>query len=575
MYRLSIVILAFSWTPGLVAQVVQEARVSTLPGTQSASDVLAEPLAAPTQLGTSPQTVAPEIVQPALPTLQGDSMGQGSVAAGTEPGSTLSLADVVASVYRYFPAIQQARLEAGIADGQLLSSMGAYDLRLNAYSLNQPEGVYQTYRHGLGAIRQTWWGGYVTAGYRLGRGQFEPWYKERETNRGGEYTLGFGLPLLQGRAIDPQRVEVFRSDLARQAVGPGVQVALLDYCLDAAALYWEWVAAGARLVAQEELLDLAELRQKQFEEGAEAGKYAKIDVVFNRQLVAQRASRRLDAEQKFRAAGFKLSLYLRDFAGNSLVPEDPWLPKHFPVITPVAGADFNADFQSALARRPELQLLNIAIQEVNLDRRLARNQTLPNLDLLAEAAQDTGTPSTSSNDKGQFELLLGIQSDVPLQRRNALGKIQQASAKISQIQEKLRLQRDKIAVELRTAHNALTLAQQQVEQMELALKSAFETLQGFRFGFQRGFTDLVQLNLLEIQTNEIELLLVDVQRAWFVALAQMQAALGLDPLEQALLVEALPESTRIGPGDFPFEAPENAEELEADWKLHQQQGDTE
>jgi len=498
-------------------------------------------------------------------------MGQDAATGSLEPGSSLSLADVVASVYRYFPVIQQARLEEGIAEGQLLSSMGAYDLRLNAYSLSQPEGFYQTYRHGLGAIRQTWWGGYVTAGYRLGRGQFEPWYKERETNRGGEFALGFGLPLLQGRAIDPQRVEVFRSGLARQAVGPGIQVTLLEYCQDAAALYWEWVAAGAIMVAQEELLELAKLRQSQFEQGAEAGAYARIDVVFNRQLVAQRASRRLDAERKFRAAGFKLSLYLRDFSGNSLVPDDPWLPKHFPVITPVAGSDFNSDFQQALARRPELQLLSIAIQDVTLDRRLAQNQTLPNLDLLAEAAQDTGERLSSGNDKGQFELMLGIQSDVPLQRRNALGRIQQASAKISQIQEKLRLQRDKIAVELRTAHNALTLAQQQVDQMELALKSAFETLQGYRFGFQRGFTDLVQLNLLEIQTNEIELLLVDVQRAWFVALAQMQAALGLDPLEQALLVAALPESTRIGPGDFPFEIPPNAEELEADWKMLQQQ----
>lgn len=491
--------------------------------------------------------------------------------AWSEADSKLGLADVIASVYRYFPVVQQARLEAGIADGQLLSSMGAYDLRLNAYSLSQPQGFYQNYRQGLGAIRQTWWGGYVTAGYRLGRGQFEPWYKELETNRGGEFSLGFGLPLLQGRAIDPQRVEVFRAGLAQQAVGPGIQVSLLDYCQDATALYWEWVAAGARLVAQEELLDLAQRRQQQFEEGAEAGKYAKIDVVFNRQLVAQRASRRLDAEQKFRAAGFKLSLYLRDFSGNSLVPDDAWLPKHFPVITSVTGSDFEADFQSALARRPELQLLSIAIQEVSLERRLAQNQTLPNLDLLAEAAQDTGQPISTSNDKGQFELLLGIKSDVPLQRRNALGKMQQANAKMSQIQEKLRLQRDKIAIELRTAHNALTLAEQQVEEMELALKSAFETLQGFRFGFQRGFTDLVQLNLLEIQTNEIELLMVDVQRAWFVALAQMQAALGLDPLEQALLVTSLPESTRIGPGDFSIEMPKNTEDLEADWKRHQQQ----
>lgn len=487
-----------------------------------------------------------------------------------ELGSKLSLADVVASVYRYFPLIQQARIEAGIADGQMLSAMGAYDTRLSAYSLSQPQGFYRTYRHGLGAVRQTWWGGYVTAGYRVGRGQFEPWYKERETNRGGEFSLGMGMPLLQGRAIDPQRVEVFRSGLAQQAVGPGVQLALLDYSRDAASLYWDWVAAGARLLAQQELLQLAKMRQGQLEDGANAGKYANIDVVFNRQLVAQRVNRRLDAEQRFRAAGFNLSLYLRDPGGQSLIPDDDWLPRHFPEIAPVPSLDFNSDFQSALSRRPELSLLAIERQQVALDRQLANNQRLPNLDLMAEASQDMGQRVSAINDKGPLELLVGIQSDVPIQRRNALGKIQQANAKLSQIEQKTRFQQDKIAVELRTAMNALVLAEKQVAEMEVALKAAFETLQGYRFGFERGFTDLVQLNLLETQTNEVELLLVDVQRGWFVALAQMQAALGVDPLEQALMVAALPESTRIGPGDFPMEFMGDQSELETDWKLHQQ-----
>jgi outer membrane protein TolC len=291
-------------------------------------------------------------------------------------------------------------------------------------------------------------------------------------------------------------------------------------------------------------------------------------VVFNRQLVAQRATRRLEAEQAFRAAGFRLSIYLRDPAGATLVPDDRWLPKHFPEVESGLSFDFDADFQSALVRRPELSLLTIESQQIRLDRTLADNQTLPNLNLVAEASQDIGQRASAINDKGQFELLVGIQSDVPIQRRNALGRIQQANAKLSQVQQKVRLQQDKIAIELRTAHNALALAAQRVEQTEQALIAAFETLQGYRYGFNRGFSDLIQLNLLETQTNEIEILLVDAQSSWFIALSQLQAALGLEPLDQAAIISSLPWSTRIGPGDMPMKSDGDTEALEADWQLH-------
>jgi outer membrane protein TolC len=469
----------------------------------------------------------------------------------SDSAERLTIADVVASTYRSFPALEQVRLEAQIASGRSTSAFGAFDTRLQAHSLSEPTGFYRNYRHALGVMRRTWWGGYVEAGYRLGRGDFAPWYKERETNRGGEFGVGVGIPLLQGRAIDASRIAVFQAGLSQQAVGPQIQAAVLEHGLAAAQAYWEWIAAGSRLEAQIELLDLAKERQQQFEDGAKAGKFPQIDVVFNKQLLAERASKQTQAEQKFRAAGFKLSLYLRDESGSPLIPDDNWLPKHFPIIDLVTQFDFNTDYQAALSRRPELTLLTIESQQIQWDRRLALNQRMPALDLVSEATQDTGAAVSSANDKGRFELLVGVQSDFPIQRRNAQGKVLQTSAKISQLEQKIILQRDKIGIELRTGQNALLLAGKQVEQIDEALKAAFETLQAYRFAFQKGFKDLLYLNILETKANEVEIYMIDAQRDWFIALAQTQAAAGLDPLEQAMAISALPESKRLGPGDMP------------------------
>lgn len=503
-------------------------------------------------------------------TSAGAAADSSSTEAAVENQERLQLADVVASIYRAHPIIEQARLERNLARGLLVEAYGAYDTKLQGYSLSEPTGFYENFRNGIGVARQTWWGGYLSAGYRIGRGEFQPWYKERETNEAGEFKLAMGIPLLQGRAIDPQRVAVFQASLANQAAEPMIRQSLLFASMDAAMIYWEWVAAGAILEAQRELLALAEQRGEQLEAGVKADKFAEVDLIFNLQLIAERKGKVLESLNKFRAVGFKLSLFLRDEVGQPMVPNDEWLPNNFPIIKPLPPSDFQTDLTAALSRRPEPMLLQFEMRQIQWDQQLAINQLMPQLDLVSEASQDVGIPASSSNDKGDFELLVGVQGEVPIQRRKARGKIQSTSAKLAQLDQKLRFQRDKIGAELQTAYAALILSAQVVEQAELALRAAVDTLSRYRFAFDRGSdkVDLIYINLLESKVNETEIKLLEAQGSWFSALAQMQAALGLDPLDQAMLITQLPDSQQPGPGNLPQIPQIDPQKLEADWKRH-------
>jgi outer membrane protein TolC len=178
-----------------------------------------------------------------------------------------------------------------------------------------------------------------------------------------------------------------------------------------------------------------------------------------------------------------------------------------------------------------------------------------------------GEPATKSDDKGDFELLIGIESEVPIQRRKARGKIQSTSAKMIQINQKIRLVRDKIAADLRTAENSLRLASEIVDQTEQALRAAVETLERYRFAFDRGKIDLIYLNLLETKANETEIKLVEAQRDWFSALAELQLTLGLDPLDQAVIVSSLPQSEMLGPGNLPQVTIPDPDAFERDWQM--------
>ncbi|MEC8556349.1 MAG: TolC family protein [Planctomycetota bacterium] len=431
---------------------------------------------------------------------------------------------------------------------------------------------YRNFRHGLGVSRRTWWGGYLAAGYRLGRGDFQPWYKERETNEGGEFKVALGIPLLQGRAIDPRRVAVFQASLGRQAVEPQIQREILISALEASAYYWKWVAEGNKLQIQRALVELAAKRQKQFQAGQEAGRFAEVDVFLNNQLLAEHRNKMLEVEQKFRQAGFKLSLYLRDEFGNPRLPPESWLPEHFPRTYQLDPLDVDSEMALAASRRPEINLLQLSLQSQQIDQRLARDQLLPTIDLYTEGSQDVGTPASSSNDKGQFQLAAGLQGSLPIQRRKARGKIQSTASKIAQINQELRLQRNKIGVEIQEADNAIRFAAQQLEQSKQAVEYAITTLRSYQYAYNKGYEDLLYLNIVETKAFETEVKLVEAQSDWFFALSQLQAALALDPLAEAMEITDLPPADYPGPDDMRKDVDQVPADFEADWEKHLQRG---
>ena len=479
---------------------------------------------------------------------------------------SLSLADVIASLYQSYPEVIQARQEYLLAGGRQLIANGAYDTKFKSYAYAEPTGFYQNYRTGLGVARQTWWGGQATAGYRIGRGLYQPWYLERQTEDAGEFSVGLTQPLLQGRAIDPERVAFFKARLAQQAPPNIILQTLLEASQDATKLYWQWVSAGNVLEAQRQLLRIAETRGEQYAKGVEAGKFPEIDLILNQQLIAERRAQTLEAEQKFQQVAFKMSIFLRDASGQPMVPIAAWLPKQFPVIATRPDSDFQSDLISALGRRPELKFLQLDLQNLQLDCRLARNQLLPQMDLIASASQDMGAPATSSDDKGQTVLVFGMTTEVPMQLRKARGKVQSINAKVTQTNEKIRLVRNKIAVEIQTANNQLDMSERVVQQTRISLLAALETLKRYRFAFTKGKIDLIYLNLLETKLNETQIKLVKSQENWFVALANLQTAFALDPLEQSITISSLPPSETPDESDLP-ERKEPEPEPEADQEL--------
>ncbi|QDU57593.1 TolC family protein [Aeoliella mucimassa] len=434
---------------------------------------------------------------------------------------------VIRSVRNHFPLVQQAEASRVIASGEALSASGAFDHKLDGYSNAQPMDYYENNWHKWGVKRDTMWGGQVAAGYKLGRGSFEPWYKERETNDLGEFGVSLTAPIGRDWAIDANRAELWRAQLERNRVEPFIQAQLLMAIRDGMHSYWTWIAAGENLRIAEDVLQLGIDRAKYLKRQVEEGEKAEIDIVDNRRIIVSRESKVTLARRKLAQAGYKLSLFLRDSSGTPVVYDDPALRLGFPKVDTPNELTFDADVQMAQDNRPELQELQVVRRQLSVAYQQALNETRADIDAGVFVGQDIGA-ATKSRDKSETELEATLTVSVPLERRKALGKVRQLRGKFAQFRSKLQFAEEKIATEVQIARAALVAAAERVEQNSEALELAARMREAEQRLYEEGQSTLFNLNLREQQQAEAAGGLVESQLEFFTALADYTAALGLD-----------------------------------------------
>ena len=469
-----------------------------------------------------PQPPAGETIAPGQPTINGE---PGELI----PPGFLELLDVIESVERAYPLLEQIVLEQQVAAGGRLSAAGAFDLMGRGHAIATPLGFYQTYRNGLSLEKPLFHGGSLAAKYRIGDGNFEPWFGERETNEGGEFSVELKAPLLQNRRIDKRRTALFQAELNQLAVQPEIRLQLLEFTRLASQTYWGWVAAGQALEANLELLENARARVEQIEKRMAAGDLEKIVGINNDQLIATRETKVIEAERKLEQAAIKLSLFLRDAAGKPIVPDPQQVPDGFPSHTVPQVDRIKNDIATAIEASPALEQIEIVREQVRLDLKLAENQLLPKFDARLLASQDVGGETSSKGDKTPFKLEGAFVGEVPLQRSAARGKIEQARAKLAQLQAKEQFVVDKVTAAVQDAVSALEAASDRIEQASRTVDLSRQTLDIGRLQFDAGDIDLVTLNIFEQAVTDAELLLISARADYFAALADYRAALALDP----------------------------------------------
>ena len=441
----------------------------------------------------------------------------------------LSMQDVLTAVQASYPLLTAAYLNRDVAAGQNINAWGEFDTKLKGYTISKPEGYYENYRQSVSVEQPLFAGGYLYGGYRLGEGYFPVYYGNRETNGGGEFAAGVGIPLLKDRAIDKRRSQLFQAQLERQRVEPEIRGQLIEFSRVASIYYWDWVAAGLARGAQQDLLKLAQERVQSIQRRIELGDLKAITRITNEQLIASRETKLIEAERKLQAAAIKLSLFFRDPSGQPLLPHDSLLPGVFPSEVLPTNQELADANDAAIAASPQLADMDWQIRQVRVELEQAENSALPKLDAQIYTSKDVGEPVDAEKTKSPFVLEAGLYGEVPLQRRAAVGKITSTQAKLQQLSAKRQFTADKTIAAVQDAVSALLNAKERTQRAAQNVRLANEALSLARIQFDVGDIDVVELNIYEQSATDAQLIDISAKADFFKAIADYRAALSITP----------------------------------------------
>ena len=446
-------------------------------------------------------------------------------------------AEVLRSSALTFPAIQEAFEREAAARGDQLSADGAFDLMLRGEVYDRLTGNFDG-SFASAEARQPLrpFGAEVFASYRISDGSFPTSESAFRTTDLGQVRIGAMFSLLRNRRIDQRRFALDDTRLAAEQASVDVLLVQLNVQLEALRAYWRWVGAGEEVRVFEELLEIAEARQVGLTRGVREGARAAIALTENEQNLLRRRTLLEEARRNFETAANSLSFFLRDSSGQLVVPRREQLPPlarlgGMPEVDKLLAMPLN----DVLERRPELRTLRLANERATNRIELRRNDLQPSLEGRAEVRQSIGPgPAGMPTFDTATDALVGLTFTVPLQRRDARGRLARAEAELRELELRERRIADQIEVEIENIIATLSAAVRLTSLANAEVKQASTMVQAERTRFRLGAGDFFLVNLREEAAADAQIRAVRAEISGRLAAASYNAAtinlaeLGLD-----------------------------------------------
>ncbi|MGB3184198.1 MAG: TolC family protein [Cyclobacteriaceae bacterium] len=446
------------------------------------------------------------------------------------PADTLNILtydEYIGVVLANHPVISQADLLIDQAEARLLQARGNFDPKIESdYRFKQYEEK-EYYNNWYSALKIPL---YVPVdlkvSYEQNRGVFlNP---ENTVPEDGLWALGVSIPVLQGLVTDERRTTLRRANLFAEMARADQQKAISKALSGAAKDYWDWYFAYYQYRLFQENEQLADFRFQAVRQQVLNGDKAAIDSVEAKIALQTRNISTRQASVELLNAVLRLNLNLWNSDREPVYLSTEAVPGEQDIFD-LRESILDDLLESALENHPELVSIRLKGNSLELEKRLYRNQLLPEAmleyNLLSNSQRQFeggGEPLFFNNYK------LGATVSWPVFMRKSRGKLAEARVKIDQnLLERTYTGRD-VLNRITMGYNNLINYNQLLDLQQEAVANYEILVRGENIMFENGESSLFLVNSRENKLVEARLKSLKLQTDQGKALAELYAATG-DP----------------------------------------------
>ncbi|UKM63548.1 TolC family protein [Flavobacteriaceae bacterium GSB9] len=340
----------------------------------------------------------------------------------------ISLSEYLGYVKAYHPIVKQANLVITESEAKLLKARGAFDPKLEVdYGRKTFKGT--EYYDKLNATFKipTWYGVELKGNFEENTGYYlNP---ESTLPDNGLYSVGVSVSLARGLLSNKRMAMLKQSKLYTKQARADRQLLVNQILYEATTTYCNWLKIYNEKRVYEDFLSNAQIRFNGIKKSHEVGEVPAIDTLEARIALNNRKLNFEKSRIKFIKSSLELSNYL-------------WLNENTPIeikenvipdVTTAQSIDIvlntsELDIENmSLNNHPKLLSLDYKLQQLTLEKRLKRNNLLPQVDLqynfLSQTPEIARSFSTSAYKSG-------LNVSFPLFLRKERGDLKLANIKL-------------------------------------------------------------------------------------------------------------------------------------------------
>lgn len=407
---------------------------------------------------------------------------------------SLTPKEVVDSSLKHYPAVKDAVLNFEMVSSQKTEAEGAFDGKIVGKGDSRTSGFYSgDYGEAKVVKPLKAFNSKIYGGVRQSDDLFPDYEGKFDTLSQGEVMFGLSLSLLRDSFIDERRFNLLNAkenEEQSKLLLTKRKVMVQTLALKA---YWEWFALGHQVKVHKGLLELAQTRNSNLRKRIKAGDLARIYGTENEQYILRREAKYLKSRNIFQKAALVLSLFYRNEKAEPKLMSVRDLPDLEKIqISPQILSQ--GSYTRAESRNLKLKILDSKMKQAKGFVRLGKNLYLPKLDFSYEYNKDSGTgPDELIGGENRFML----NFEIPLEFNKARGKKRAGQAKLARVKteasfvrEKLRVDLNKIGLDLKNSFDVYRLTKRQIKLAQKLVKAEERK-------FRSGASDLILVNLRE------------------------------------------------------------------------------